>query len=212
MQPAETTTSPPQQRLRRFVRQPELLASRQVTDKGLEAIATIERYRFIPSSLLVRLMPGGQRNNHRHLQTLFHKGLISRFAFPKFGGPGEFIYYLDKAEALNLLVDSGQLRLTDEDRQQKLQLIWNHAEKNYAGIHHNAGDQGKLLFLNHELMISRFHAMLELACRKFAGQGGAGSMETGRRAVEPHRAAQDQAGRARPVDGDGRNRSAAPPA
>ena len=28
----------------------------------------------------------------------------------------------------------------------------------------------QLLFLNHELMISRFHAMLELACRKFAGK------------------------------------------
>src|SRR5262249_29799912 len=30
--------------------------------------------------------------------------------------------------------------------------------------------QGQLLFINHELMVSRFHAMIELAARKFAGK------------------------------------------
>ena len=90
MQPAEATTIPGQ-RLRRFIRQPERLASRQVTDKGLEAIATIERYRFIPSSLLVRLVAGGQRNNYRHLQTVYHRGLVTRFCLPKYGGPGEIL-------------------------------------------------------------------------------------------------------------------------
>jgi hypothetical protein len=58
-------------------------------------VAIIERYRFIPTSLLVRLMPGDQKNNHRHLQTLFHHGLVNRFCLPKYGGPGEFMYYLD---------------------------------------------------------------------------------------------------------------------
>ena len=73
-----TTTK--QKRLRRFIRQPDRLEGRQLTKKGLEAIAIIERYRFIPSSLLVRLMPGGRRNTHRHLQTLFHKSYVNRFA------------------------------------------------------------------------------------------------------------------------------------
>ena len=82
--------------MRRFIRQPEKLESRQLTDKGLQLLATIERYRLIPSSLLWRLVPGDRSNNYRHLQTLFHKGLINRFARPTvYGTPGEFVYYLD---------------------------------------------------------------------------------------------------------------------
>jgi hypothetical protein len=58
-----------QQRLRRFIRQPEKLESRQITDKAIEAVAIIERYRFLPTSFLVRLMPGDQKNNHLCLST-----------------------------------------------------------------------------------------------------------------------------------------------
>lgn len=87
MQDTTSTTPPPQSRLRRFIRQPEKLADRQVTPKALEALALVERYRFLPTSLLIRLMPGNQRNTHRHLQTLFHKGLVQRFALPRYGGP-----------------------------------------------------------------------------------------------------------------------------
>jgi hypothetical protein len=59
---APTTT---QKRLRKFVRQPEHLASRQITGRGLAAMAIIERYRIISTSLLIRLMGGDQRNNYR---------------------------------------------------------------------------------------------------------------------------------------------------
>jgi hypothetical protein len=73
MQPTLAKEKSPQQRLKKFLRQPDRLAGRQVTEKGLAAIATIERYRFVPSHLLVRLMPGDLKSNYRQLQTLFHK-------------------------------------------------------------------------------------------------------------------------------------------
>lgn len=159
-----------QQRLRKFIRQPEQIEGRQVTDKGLEVVAAIERYRFVPSSLLVRLVPGGMRNNHRHLQTLFHKGIINRFALPKYGGPGEFIYYLDSSQALKLIIDAGLIQPTTAERQRKEQVIWANREKDYASIHRDPDVQGKLLFIQHELMVSRFHGMLELACRASGGE------------------------------------------
>src|SRR6266702_1109279 len=99
MQPTSPTPKSPQQRLRRFIRQPEKLGRKQITDKTLEALSIIERYRIIPSSLLVRLMSGNTRNNYNHLQTLFHLGLSNHFALPKYGGPGEHIHYLDSKDA-----------------------------------------------------------------------------------------------------------------
>jgi hypothetical protein len=162
-----------QQRLRRFVRQPEKLEGRQITDKGMGAVATIERYRFLPTSLLVRLMPGDQKNNHRHLQTLFHRGLVNRFCLPKYGGPGEFIYYLDSASSLATLKDAGLLPvMTDHQLRRREEIVRNNREHDYSKIHRNIDAQGKVLYIQHELMVSRFHAMLELACRhsRFSGK------------------------------------------
>jgi hypothetical protein len=161
-----------QQRLRRFLRQPEKLEGRQITDKGLAAVATIEQYRFVPTSLLVRLMPGDQKNNHRHLQTLFHRGMVNRFCLPKYGGPGEFIYYLDAASALATLKEAGLLpELSDEQRRRREEIIRNNREHDYSQLHKGSDAQGKVLFIQHELMVSRFHALLELGCRhpKLAG-------------------------------------------
>ncbi len=166
--PKQTT---PQARLRRFIRQPEKLSGRQITPKSLEAIAIIERYRFIPSSLLIRLTSGSHRNNHRHLQTLFHHGYVQRFCLPKYGGPGEFFYYLDNAQSLATLIEAGLLPgLSDEERSRRQEVIRNNREAGYSELHRNPDTQGRVLYIQHELMISRFHAMLELACRKFAGK------------------------------------------
>jgi hypothetical protein len=166
-----STTSTSQLRLKRFIRQPEKLAGRQITPKGLEAVAVIDRYRFIPSSLLVRLMSGAQRNNYRHLQTLFHHGVVNRFCLPKYGGPGEFIYYLDSQQSLLTLIQEGLLPgLTDEDRRQKQEIIRLNREKAYHQLHRDADSQGRVLYIQHELMVSRFHAMLELASQKLAGK------------------------------------------
>jgi hypothetical protein len=156
-----------QQRLHKYKRDSEHLrpythASR-ITDRALAIISLIERYRFLPTSLIVRLIGGNPRITQRHLQALYHKGLINRFAFPRVGNPGEFNYYVDRTQALDLLVDAG----TDRDS-----LDWNLVRRNYSkdyaviNLGKNIDDlQGRLMHLQHELMISRFHAMLELACR-----------------------------------------------
>lgn len=159
-----------QQRLRRFTREPERLANRQTTDKGLEVMATIERYRFVPSSLLVRLVDGGQRNNYRHLQTLFHRGLVNRFCLPKYGGPGEFIYYLDSKPSLDVLTSAGVITCSEEEHKRKLDQIRLNRESNYSDLHRNPDSQGRVLFIQHELMVTRFHALLELAIKKMGGK------------------------------------------
>lgn len=192
-----------QQRLKRFIRQPDRLQGRQLTPKGLELLATVEHYRLLPSSLLVRLVAGGQRNNYRHLQTLFHKGLVNRFALPTvYNTPGEFVYYLDTATAIQTLEDHGLVDLADADRHRRADIIRYNRQKNWAGLHKDPDQQGKLLYIQHELMVSRFHALLELACKKSAGkvhleqwkQGAelwnrvevpAGKQETGRLLQQP---------------------------
>jgi Replication-relaxation len=168
MQPTPTK-SKMQNRLKRFIRQPDRLAGRKITDKGLEALTVIARYRFVPSSMLVRLMSGDSKNNYRNLQTLFHRGVTQRFALPKYGGPGEFIYYLDSPATLDLLIDAGRLQLTDDQKARHLEVIRYNRDKNYSQLHRDPEAQGKVLFINHELMVSRFVFMLEMACRKLAG-------------------------------------------
>src|SRR6266850_7554927 len=99
-----------QRRLKKYGRDPESLsavASRRITETSVEIIATIHDYRIIPTSSLVRLVQGHEKNIQRHLQQLYHKGLVNRFAFMRGKNPGEFHYYLDNTAALQLLVDQG---------------------------------------------------------------------------------------------------------
>lgn len=156
-----------QQRIKKYSRDRatfEAVSSRRITDTSLRVLATIHDYKIIPTSLLVRLVPGSEGNIYRHLQQLYHKGLVNRFAFMRGKNPGEFQYYLDNTEALNLLVAHGATSSElqyDEVRRNR--------EKRYCDInnpHCVEEMQGKLLFLKHEVMISRFHALLELACER----------------------------------------------
>src|SRR6266404_8893060 len=99
-----------QQRLKKFSRDSNSLAtvaSRRITETSLAIIATIHDYRIIPTSLLTRLVQGHEKNVQRHLQQLYHKGLVNRFAFMRAKNPGEFHYYLDHTAALDLLIASG---------------------------------------------------------------------------------------------------------
>lgn len=153
-----------QKRLPKFRRVPEAVQRRQITDRSVAIIAVIARYRFIPTSLLVALVAGNEDVTHRHLQRLYHRALVNRFSFPRIGAPGEFIYYLDNPDTLKLLV-----RLPDGKAGQELdwEEVRNNREKNYASADVTSG---QFLFLDHELMVSRFHAMLELACRHRDGE------------------------------------------
>jgi len=158
---------PTQKRISKFIRQPKAVADRRLTARSFEVIAAIARYRFLPTSLLVGLVEGNEDVTHRHLQQLFHKGFINRFAFPKLGSVGEFNYYLDNTAALDLLLENGLAQKTDLD----WQLVRRNKEKAYCDIHSDSEESaGRLLFLQHELMISRFHFMLELGCKQSDGK------------------------------------------
>lgn len=155
-----------QQRLKKFSRDLSTLAAvahRQITATSMAIIATIHDYRIVPTSLLVRLVPGHEKNIYRQLKHLYHKGLVNRFAFMRGRNPGEFHYYLDNPAALDLLLDHGL-----EKESLEFEEVRRNREKAYCDVNNPARIeemQGKLLFLKHEVMISRFHAMLELACR-----------------------------------------------
>jgi hypothetical protein len=159
-----------QQRLKKYSRDVatrSAVSSRRITETSLRVIATIHDYKIIPTSLLVRLVTGHEKNIHRHLHQLYHKQLINRFAFMRGKNPGEFHYYLDNPRALSLLVAAGASAddlAFDEIRRNR--------EKRYCDVNNpklSEEMQGRLLFLKHEVMISRFHAMLELACANSNG-------------------------------------------
>jgi hypothetical protein len=161
-----------QQRLHKYRRDPrytELRGNRKITDRSLEIISNLSYYRFLPTSLLVELIEGNKRITQGRLQMLFQHGFINRFTFPRIGNPGEFIYYLDNIKALELLIEHGW----SEREGLPFEEVRNNREKDYSAIHdpHKVDEmQGRLQFLKHELMISRFHAMLELACNQSNGK------------------------------------------
>jgi Replication-relaxation len=154
-----------QQRLKKYSRDQNTfaaVASRQITPTSLNVIATIHDYKIIPTSLLVRLVPGHEKSTHRHLKHLYHKQLVNRFAFMRGKNPSEFYYYLDNPSALELLVANNVDRESLEFEE-----VRRNREKRYCDMNDPKRIeemQGRLLFLKHEIMISRFHAMLELAC------------------------------------------------
>jgi hypothetical protein len=163
----QLTKEPVQQRLHKYKRDFERLPPREITKRSVEIIGIIERYKFLPTSLVCVLADGNERITERHLQTLYHKGFVNRFAFPRVGNPGEFIYYLDDARSLALLINDGAARD---------QLDWEgvkrNREKQYSDVNLGSNlddEQGRLMHLQHEVMISRFHATLELACRRSKG-------------------------------------------
>jgi len=159
------TNQAKRQRLKKYTREnPENLPPRRITPRSIGIIDTINRYKFIPTSLIVRLIDGDMRTTERHLQNLYHQGLINRFAFPSTYYPTEFNYYLDDRAALNLLIDAGH----DVDTLD-YETLSNNREKQYASI--TMGKEsvkmvGRLMHLHHELMVSRFHYMVEKACNK----------------------------------------------
>ncbi len=156
-------------RLKKYSRErTENLPPRRLTTRSIEIIGIIERYKFIPTSSIVRLVDGDMRTTERHLQNLYHQGLVNRFAFPSTFYPTEFIYYLDDKRALALLVNNGY-----DAEKLDAEIVKRNREKRYSEItmsREMIKMQGRLMHLHHELMISRFHFMLEKACNRSKGK------------------------------------------
>jgi len=147
-----------QERLPKLVRKPEEFQSRQIgTECDLDIIAAIARYNLLPTSSLRQLVTGNERHIDRRLQVLFHQGIINRFPLRYVGGT-EFCYNLHNREALDLLVRFGKTDTSELDWDQVRQ----NRDNPFTGVK-------RLLFVDHELVISRFHATLELACRRSHG-------------------------------------------
>ena len=158
------------QRLKKYSReQVENLPPRRITPRSIEIIEIIYKYRYIPTSLIVRLIDGDIRTTERHLQNLYHQGLINRWAFPSTFYPTEFNYYLDDRRALTLLANEKGYDPEGLD----YETIKRNREKAYSEItmsREMIKMQGRLMHLHHELMISRFHYMLQKACAKSGGR------------------------------------------
>jgi hypothetical protein len=142
-----------QQRLPKTRRAPEAVASKKITERSLQVIETIARYRFILARDIVRLVGGNEDVTHRHLQQLYHRDLINRFTLPA-PKTGEFIYFLDNAAGLRQLSDASKLKGELFD--------WDEIGRNRQKYGQAASRSvGQFLFIEHELMISAFHADLE---------------------------------------------------
>lgn len=141
----------------KFIR-PETPARGEISDRDLDILATVLRYRFSSAAQLVRLVGGNEDVTHRHLRRLWEWQVINRFAFPGIRTHSEFFYYLDNRQALELLAERRGLELHDA----VLEELRGHREKDYSGAAAR-GQHMQLGFLNHVLMISRFHFMLEMA-------------------------------------------------
>jgi hypothetical protein len=148
----------------KFIR-PEEATPGRITDRDLEIIETILRYRFSPASQLVSLVGGNEDVTFRRLRRLWEQGLVNRWAFPGIRAHSEFHYYLDNHEDLNLLVEHGRIT---EVHTQMVEELRNNREKDYASASMR-GQHMKLGFLQHTLMISRMHFMIEMACRASGG-------------------------------------------
>jgi len=144
---------------------PEQAPSGPITDRDLDILDAVLRYRFISAAQLVRLVGGNEDVTHRRLRRLWERALINRWAFPGIRTHSEFYYYLDSREPLSLLVERRGWELDD----QMLEEIKSNREKDYAQAAVR-GQHMQLGFLQHSLVISRMHFMIEMACRKTAGK------------------------------------------
>lgn len=150
---------------KKFIR-PEVPRPGVVTDRDLDIVATVLRYRFSPTSELSRLVGGHEDVNLKRLRKLWEWGYVNRFAFPGIRKHSEFIYYLDSTKAFDLLVQHGRITEIHEQMAEDVRL---NREADYAGAVLR-GQYMKLGFVQHSLMISRLQFMLEMACRNSGGK------------------------------------------
>ena len=156
-------------RLPKTRRVPEAFAGRELTERSLKIIETIGRYRFLSSSKIIRLVGGNEDVTHRHLQQLFHRGFISRLKIPSAPANAEFVYFLEDAALLRDLAHDNRINPEHLDFEE----IRLNREK-YGGERATSGRPrtGQMLFIEHELMISDFHAALEAEASLSKGRVG----------------------------------------
>jgi hypothetical protein len=144
----------------KFVR-PEKPKPGVVTARDLDIVEAVLRYRFSPTSELTRLVGGHEDVNVKRLRRLWEWGYVNRFAFPGIRAHSEFIYYLDNTKALELLQQHGRIAELHPQMAEDVRLN-READYAWAALH---GQLMKLGFLQHSLMVSRLHFMLEMASR-----------------------------------------------
>ena len=149
----------------KFVR-PQTPRRRIITEPALDIVEAILRYRFSPTSELVRLVGGNEDFVRRRLRMLWERQLITRFAFPGIRTHSEFVFYLDRRESLELLMQYQRLAAIHPQMEEELRP---NRDADYAGAVHR-GQHMKLGFLQHSMMISRLHFMLEMASRNSSGE------------------------------------------
>ena len=144
----------------KFIR-PESPRRGVLTPGDLEVLEIVLRFRFSPTSELVRLRGGNHDVMQRRLRMLWERELINRFAFPGIRTHSEFIYYLDRRQTLELLVEHQRLPEVHPQMEDELRM---NREADYAEAAFQ-GQHMKLGFLKHSLMISRMHFMLDVRTR-----------------------------------------------
>jgi hypothetical protein len=150
---------------KKFIR-PEVARSGVVTERDLDILATVLKYRFSPTSELSRLVGGHEDVNLKRLRKLWEWGYVNRFAFPGIRKHSEFIYYLDSTKAFETLIEHGRV---PEIHPQMAEDVRLNREADYAGAVLR-GQYMKLGFAQHSLMVSRLHFMLEMAGRNSDGK------------------------------------------
>jgi hypothetical protein len=145
----------------KFVRPEQSESTGVITERDLDIVAAVLRYRFSPTSELSRLVGGHEDVNLKRLRKLWLWGYVNRFAFPGIRKHSEFIYYLDSTRAFDLLIENGRV---PEIHPQMAEDVRLNREADYAGAVLR-GQYMKLGFVQHSLMISRLHFMLEMASR-----------------------------------------------
>ncbi len=152
-----------QARLPKSRRVPDLVAPLALTERSISIIRSLAGYRFLSTSTLVKLAGGNEDVTHRHLQALYHRGIISRLTIPRFGSRGEFIYLLDNCAGLREISSRLGIEIDWE-------CVRTNRERYSPEALAKADGVGRFMFLRHELMISDFRAALEVACRQSSGR------------------------------------------
>jgi len=171
-QPQTTTLErpTPTKRLPKFRRTPEKLPRREITRIDFDIIKLLHDFKFLSSIQIWKLVAADRKAVYKHLQTLYHQQLINRFHFPTMFGAGEFYYYLDNTQALDLLTSEAGHQKADFHYEE----VRRNKQKGYGDMlfdgDENHHQEGKLLFLRHSTMIARFHVGLSLACRASNGR------------------------------------------